>query len=291
MQVKLMQTQRVLSPTQITLADYTINPYRGCCFGCLYCYTQENKNIKEAGFKGVSVKINAPKILEKELRNKKPKRVLLGSTTECFQDQERKHKITEKILNILNENNIPYTILTKSHLISDYLDLIEKNKENKLYFTFNFHTDQIIRIFEPNSSTTKQRLEAIEEIIKRKVPLRIHAGPFIPYVSDLEKILKILPSGIKELDIEMYHKKQGNFDKILKETQTNLGNKTKENLESAYKNQNNYSNFIAKLQAKTKNLCALSKIKTFLIVPEFKKFYNSEIRYETPTSISSHPLR
>ena len=85
MQIKLIRTQKVLSLTQISLADYAINPYRGCSFGCLYCYSRENKNIKkEAFFTRLDAKINAPEVLERELKYKRPKRVLLGSTTECF---------------------------------------------------------------------------------------------------------------------------------------------------------------------------------------------------------------
>ncbi len=284
MQVKLIQTQRVLSPTQIPLADYTINPYRGCGFGCLYCYARENKNIKNKGFKNIGVKINSPQILKQELKSKTPKRVLLGSTTECFQYQEKKYKITEKILNILNENNISYTILTKSHLIEDYLHLIEKNKNNKIYFTLNFPSNRIIKIFEPNSSNTEKRLKAINEIIKKKITLRIHAGPFMPYISNLDEIIKILPKKIKELDIEMYHKKQGNFTEILKKIEFYLGRDTKEKLESVYKNKGTYSEFIEKLEGKIKALDNLKKIKTFLIVPDFNEFYNSRIYYETPVS-------
>jgi len=280
METKLIQTQRVLSPTQITLADYTINPYRGCDFGCHYCYTQENKNIKNKKNKGVGVKINAPRILKKELQNKKPKRVLLGSTTECFQYQEKKHKITEKILNILNKNNIPYTILTKSHLIGDYLDLIKENKENKIYFTFNFHSDEIVRIFEPNSSTTKQRLKTIKEIIERKIPLRIHAGPFIPLISSLEEIFNLIPAEAGEIDIELYHNKQGNFEKILTLTEKLLGKEKKEKLKRIYASERSYSSFAKKLKNKIENLKDFSKFKIFYIVPDFDKFYNSGLDYE-----------
>ena len=131
METKLIQTQRVLSPTQIALADCVINPYRGCSFGCSYCYSQENKNIKLSGLMTVGVKINADSILEKELKYKKPKRVLLGSTTECFQNLELEYKVSERILELLNSRNIPYTILTKSDLIRHYLNLVSGNKENK----------------------------------------------------------------------------------------------------------------------------------------------------------------
>jgi DNA repair photolyase len=151
MEIKIIHTQKVLSKTQISLADYVINPYQGCEFGCVYCYSQENKNLKNKNFfQFLGVKINAPSVLEKELKINKPKRVLLGSTTECFLYQELKYKITQKILFLLNKHHIPYTILTKSSLIKNFLSLIRKNKDNKIFFTLNFSSDYFIKLFEKN---------------------------------------------------------------------------------------------------------------------------------------------
>jgi DNA repair photolyase len=179
MDIKLINTQKVLSPTQIRLADYVINPYRGCEFGCSYCYSQKNKNLKDGNFFScLGVKINAPAVLTKELRYTNPKRVLLGSTTECFQYQEAKYKISEQILNLLNNFDIPYTILTKSHLIVNNVSQIEKNKNNKIYFTLNHSSDAMIRLFEKKSPAIKERLEALAQIADRKIALRVHIGPF-----------------------------------------------------------------------------------------------------------------
>jgi len=187
MEIKLIKTQKVLSTTQIALADYVINPYRGCEFGCLYCYSQENKNIKNTGFfETLGVKINAPEVLERELCYKKPRRVLLGSTTECFQYQELKYRLMDKILKLLNSYNIPYTILSKSHLVGGYLPVIAENKENKIYFTFNCASDDTIKLLEKNTPNIQQRLEALKEILAKNIALRVHIGPFIPYLCSLE---------------------------------------------------------------------------------------------------------
>lgn len=278
--VKLIETQRVLSPTQITLADYAINPYRGCNFGCLYCYTQENKNIKSSKLMNVGVKINSDVILKKELKYKNPKRVLLGSTTECFQSVELKYKVSEKILRLLNSRNIPYTILTKSNLIKNCLNLISENKENKIYFTLNFACDKIIKVLEPNSPKLAERLETINQIINKEINLRIHIGPFIPLISSLEEIFNIIPTGVKEVDIELYHNKQGNFKRILTLAEKLLGSKKKEELEKIYASRESYLSFAKKLKNKIKNLECFNKLKIFYIVPNFDEFYNSGINYE-----------
>ena len=104
MEIKIIETKKTLSETQITLADYAINPYRGCEFGCIYCYSQSNKNIDSQDFfEKIGIKLNSPDNLRRELQYKKPNRVVLGSTTECFQYQEAKHNLTGQILSILNE--------------------------------------------------------------------------------------------------------------------------------------------------------------------------------------------
>jgi len=279
MQVKVINTQKVLSPTQITLADYAINPYRGCEFGCAYCYIQENKNIKKnADILGI--KLNAPCILEKELRYKAPKRVVLGSTTECFQYKELEYRLTEKILRLLNSHAIPYTILTKSHIIAEYLPLIAENKKNKIYFTLNFHCDELIKLFEKKSPLIKQRLRVIREIKEYKIPLRIHIGPFIPYISSIHDIIELVSGTTYEINIEIYHHKMGNFPIIL-ETIENIYNKEmRKKVASVYESENNYLKFAESVREEISNLQKKTSIEFFFILPDFSDYYNSLIDYK-----------
>lgn len=278
MKIKLINTQKALSPTQITLADYCINPYRGCEFGCLYCYSMENKNVKNINpFREIGVKINIEEVLRRQLRFINPKRVLLGSTTECFQYAETKYRLSEKILKTLNEFEIPYTILTKSHLIKEYLPLIAKNAQNKIYFTLNCAP---ISLLEKKTPSQKQRLEAIVQILERNIDLRIHAGPFIPYACGLQDLLEILPSGIRKVDIEFYHHRMGNYEEILKIIEKNLGKETKNKISSVYATEAAYLKFAQQL----KNDLIASKnsypdISFFYIVPDFNMFYNKKIDY------------
>jgi DNA repair photolyase len=283
MNIKIMQTQRVLSQTQITLADYVINPYRGCEFGCFYCYSQTNKNIKRDGFHdNVYVKINAPLVLEKELKTIRPKRVLLGSTTECFLYQETQYKITDKILKILNKNNIPYTILTKSHLITASIPEIAKNRQNKVYFTFNFHSDAIISLLEPKAPGLNLRLKALDELIKAGVDTRVHIGPFMPFVSNLDEIISKIPPGIKEVDVELYNKKQGSFEKIIESLKDYLQEEEVLNLKKIYENEENYNAYIQTLKNQIKNLGTDHVF--FLIASGFNAYYNDSIDYNKSLS-------
>lgn len=281
MKTQFIKTQRILSPTQITLADYVINPYRGCEFGCLYCYSQDNKNIKRDGFENtLSIKTNAAEILAKELRFIKPKRVLLGSTTECFQYSEKCYHISEAILTILNQQKIAYTILTKSHLIADYLPLIKQNPNNKIYFTINFASDFLIKLFEKKSPLLTQRLETIKKIIDEGVALRIHIGPYMPYLSDYKTIITLLPDGINEIDVELYHQKQGNFQNIIQVVEKKLGKETAQNLEKIYSSADNYTGYAQHLQQEVFTLAKQHNLTVYCIIPDFNEFYNSKIVYE-----------
>lgn len=283
MKIKIINTQKALSPTQISLADYVINPYRGCEFNCLYCYSRENKNIKKDGLtKYLGIKINIAAQLEKELKYTSPRRVLLGSTTECFQYQELKYNLTGKILDILTRHKIPYTILTKSHLIKKYLPQIAENKQNKIYFTLNCAADKIIRLLEEKTPTIKERLDVIEEINRCGIAQRIHIGPFIPHLSSIEEILQKIPEKIKEIDIELYHHKMGNFTEISNRVEQHRGGNVKGKLQEVYLNEKKYRKFAADLKDEIKNLCrkAQYQFKVFYIVPDFNEFYNSSINYE-----------
>lgn len=286
MEIKLIKTERVLALTQINLADYVINPYRGCSFGCLYCYSQKNKNILDPNFRNcVGVKINAPAVLEKELKKIKPKKVLLGSTTECFQEVEEKYKISKQILEVLNKEKIPYLILTKSPLIRNYLDIISLGAENEIYFTLNIASQKIIKLLEPNSLSLALRLDAIKEILSRKIKLRIHVGPFIPFVSNLKSILKLLPQNVNAVNIEIYHKKMGSFDIITKVIEKKLGSKKAEKLTDVYLCKENYSKYTQNLKKKIIQIKRKKGIDFFYLIPEFGQYYNASLDYNNQIKI------
>lgn len=274
MEIKKIHTQCALSPTNISLADYVINPYRGCEFGCLYCYTQANKNVgNDKLTESLAVKINIAEVLKKELTMKKVKRILLGSTTECFQRCEDEFHLSEKIMHILNEKKIPFTILTKSASIADHTQTIAANKNNKVFFTINFADEKTIKMIEQNSSSLGDRLIAINALLAGGVNVRVHIGPFIPFLSDLIALINIIPPGIKEIDIELYHHKLGNFEKV---------SSIEPRIKPIYASKQNYDTFCLRLKNEISGLAARKGRQFFFIAPDFDQFYKNSINYETP---------
>jgi len=279
MKIELIHTQKALGKTFLTLAPYSVNPYRGCEFRCKYCYAQYNKNVKRDV---LGVKINLPQILKKELKYKKVNKVVLGGSCECFLYSELKYKITYKILEILNEHNINYIILTKSSLIKEYLSLIQK--ENcKIFFTFNFTQERIKRALEENSPSLKSRLEAIKAIKEKGIAFRLHIGPFIPYISDLDEIFSLFKDIAYDINIELYHHRLGNFNQVIESLKkNNISQERIEKLISVYKHEKNYYNFSEKLKEEILKKAKNYNFKIFYIVPRWQDYYTQDIDYEKP---------
>ena len=283
-EINIIKTQRALSKTQINLGDFVLNPYRGCSFGCKYCYAQENKNIikrKKDWGDFLDIKINLPEVLEEELRFIRPKRVILGSTTECFLPQEEKFKITEKILKILKKKNIPLIILTKSSLIKNYIDYINYHPQNKVYFSFIFSDKKIKNILEERTPSIKERVKTIQALTKSKLKVKIHIGPFIPLLEDLKKVFGLIPEEIEEVEIEVYNAKMGNFKEVINSLKKKIPLEIVKKIEEVYSEKENYLEFSNHLIKQAKILNKEYHFKLNFIIPEFNFWYTNRIVYES----------
>lgn len=184
-----VKIQRILNPTSINLGEYVINPFMGCEYSCLYCYVRSNKVIsKRAGEWGkyVDIRINAPELLEKEIISKKPKCVLLGSTTDCFQPIEKKYRITKTILEILNKHKIHYSILTRSPDITEYSYLLKQGFCRKIYFTINNFSAELKNKLEPKSPGFELRFRAINKMLDEGINVTPYFSPILPWLSDFK---------------------------------------------------------------------------------------------------------
>jgi DNA repair photolyase len=193
---KEVKISRILNPTSIDLGEYVINPFMGCEYSCLYCYVRSNKVIsKRQGEWGtyVDIRINAAERLEKEIASKKPKCVLLGSTTDCFQPAERKYEITKKILEILNKHGVYYNILTRSPAIAEYIDLLKQGFCKKIYFTINNTPIEIKNKLEPKSPAYALRFNAINKMLDENIGVVPYFSPILPWLSDFKDIFSVFP--------------------------------------------------------------------------------------------------
>jgi DNA repair photolyase len=176
--------------------DQSINPYRGCEHGCIYCYARPRH-----AYLGLSPgldfetklfhKPDAAHLLDAELR--KPgydcKLIVIGANTDPYQPIERKYQITRRVLEVLSAHNHPAAIITKSNLVLRDLDILSSMAERRLISVAVSVTSldrALARIMEPRAATPPKRLEAIKRLSEAGVPVRVMAAPMIPFLNDAE---------------------------------------------------------------------------------------------------------
>ncbi len=144
--VKEKICKSILSKSGIT--DYSLNCYTGCEHGCLYCYARFMRKYtghKEPWRKFVDIKINAPLVLEKEIKRKPKGEVFISSVCNPYQPLEKKYQLTRKCLKILVENGFPITILTKSSLVKRDFDILKNYLQIDLGLTITTMDENLKR--------------------------------------------------------------------------------------------------------------------------------------------------
>jgi len=187
------KAKQILVKTKIPSADYVINHYSGCSFGCIYCYAKfvcRWRDEKEKWGEFIDVKINAPELVAKESKGKAGK-VFLSSVSDPYQPIERKYNLTRKVLENLNKE-MELRILTKSNLVVRDIDLFKQFKNCEVGLTITTLSDEIKRKFEPSSSSPKDRLDALKELKKKGIKTYAFIGPILPYLTNLEEVFEKL---------------------------------------------------------------------------------------------------
>ncbi len=182
--------------------DASINPYRGCEHGCIYCYARPTHEYLglSAGLdfeSKIFIKENGPKILEKELSRPKWKPQVLGisGVTDPYQPIERHFKLTRRCLEVLAKFKNPVVIITKNHMVTRDLDLLrELSSINAALVMVSITTQNrgLTQIMEPRTSIPSRRFEAIEKLTAAGIKTGILAAPIIPGLTDHE-----IPSIVK----------------------------------------------------------------------------------------------
>jgi DNA repair photolyase len=182
--------------------DQSINPYRGCEHGCVYCYSRPTH-----AYLGLSpgldfetrifAKTNAAELLRNELAapGYRPSAIALGANTDPYQPVERDLRITRSILEVLAECEHPFTIVTKNALVERDIDLVAPMAAKRMARAYlsvtNLDTD-LARKLEPRASAPYRRLEAIRRLADAGIPVGVLVAPLIPFVTDryIEEILE-----------------------------------------------------------------------------------------------------
>lgn len=176
--------------------DRSINPYRGCEHGCIYCFARPTH-----AYYGLSagldfetklfMKPNAAALLDRELAavSYRPRHIAIGTNTDPYQPIERKYELMRGILAVLTKYNHPVSLLTKSALIVRDLDLLTPMATEGIVKTMLSVTTldpKLARVMEPRASTPAKRLSAIRTLNDAGVPVGVMTAPMIPGLNDHE---------------------------------------------------------------------------------------------------------
>jgi DNA repair photolyase len=176
--------------------DASINPYRGCEHGCIYCYARPYHEY--LGFSAgldfetkILVKENAPELLRAELASPKwqPKVVAISGVTDAYQPVERKLQLTRRCLEVLAEFRNPVIIVTKNQLVTRDMDVLTELASFNaaaVYVSVTTLDSELARVMEPRTSTPANRLETIHALAEAGVPVRVLVAPIIPGLTDHE---------------------------------------------------------------------------------------------------------
>jgi DNA repair photolyase len=176
--------------------EASINPYRGCEHGCIYCFARPTHEY--LGFSAgldfetkILVKEDAPELLREELNSKRwePKVIAISGVTDPYQPIERKLGITRGCLSVLAEFRNPVTMITKNHLVTRDVDVLGDLAQfdcAEVSVSVTTLDNDLHHIMEPRTSTPARRLEAIETLSKAGVPAGVMVAPVIPGITDSE---------------------------------------------------------------------------------------------------------
>jgi DNA repair photolyase len=185
--------------------DRSINPYRGCEHGCIYCFARPTH-----AYQGLSpgldfesrlfVKPDAPELLARELSDPayRPRTIAMGTNTDPYQPIEKKWQVTRRILEVLRDAGHPVGIVTKSALVTRDIDILsEMAKKNlaKVAVSITTLDHKLARAMEPRAATPQRRLATLRALSNAGIPTAVMVAPIIPAINDAE-IERILDAAV-----------------------------------------------------------------------------------------------
>ncbi len=244
LRINEVSAKSILNPSRISGVTYAINPYVGCQHACSYCYARFMSRY--TGHQGeewgsfVDVKINAPRVLQQQLRRKKKlskNPVLFSSVTDAYQPLERRFKITRHCLELLTRQQFPISILTKSDLVLRDVDLLGSSTENEVGITIITLDEKVRQVFESGAPPSQRRLKTLQQLTAQGIRTYGFVGPIIPYLSSPsldELIRELAESGIEYVLFDRLNVKYGNRPVIEKALTSHFEDKAKAILQALH---------------------------------------------------------
>ncbi len=205
--VKEIKAKSIISTTKVPSADYVINPYTGCQFGCMYCFAsfmgrfvgETNQNWGNY----VYVKTNAVELMRRDIHRLMKKdphpRVQISTVTDPYQAVEKTCRLTRGILQTFAEHNYRgrVGILTKSVMILDDLEILKKMRHVEVGITITTSDDKLSRFLEVRAPSARARLRTLRKLNEEGIATYVFVGPFLPHLKNRPELIGDLLAEIK----------------------------------------------------------------------------------------------
>lgn len=184
----------------------SVNIYRGCAHGCVYCDSRSNCYQFSHPFEDIEVKENAPELLEKLLRSKKQKIVIgTGSMADPYQPCEKELRLMRRCLELIDRYEFGATVITKSDLVLRDLDLFEnihRKAKAAIQVSLTIADDNLSAILEPNVCNTTRRYEVLKTLQKHNIPTVVWMTPILPFLTDTEENIRTILDYCIDADVK-----------------------------------------------------------------------------------------
>lgn len=223
MRLTEVEAKSIIVPSKLPDADYVVNPYTGCEFGCVYCYASFmgkyiGEDISEWG-NYVSVKINSVELFKKDFPKIAAKAarptILMSSVTDAYQGVEKKYELARGILEVVASTEFDgrFEILTKSPLVLRDLDHLTSIKNSTVGMTVTTTSDEISRFLELRAPHATRRLDTLKKLNDAGVDTYAFIGPLLPHFKlahdELDKLFgAIAATGVKKVFVEHINMKK-----------------------------------------------------------------------------------
>lgn len=190
MEIREIWSKTILSPSKIY--PYAINPYVGCQHGCSYCYARYMKKFTghaEPWGTFVDVKVNAPRLLRREVLKKKKAVVWISGVCDPYQPLEKKYELTRQCLEILVAADWPVAIQTRSPLVLRDMDILKAARQIQVCLSIPTADDDMRNLFEPHAPTIPDRVGALRELHDQGIRTHAMIAPMLPGAEKLPDLL------------------------------------------------------------------------------------------------------
>jgi len=199
------------NPLCTCLNKLTFNPYTGCDHKCIYCYATSYI----PNFQNCRPKKHLTTQLQKEAQHLKGQLISIANSSDPYPTIEKTLKLTRQCLQILSNHNCRIQIITKSNLVTRDTDVLEKTP-SIVAFTIITDNDNLAKQLEPNAPHTSHRLQAIQTLTRKGIPVCVRIDPIIPSLNDNpEQLIRTLAAlGVKHITSSTYKAKHDNWKRF-----------------------------------------------------------------------------